>query len=433
MNTCVVGLQWGDEGKGKVVDLLSESADVVVRYSGGANAGHTVIRQSGEQAFALHLLPSGILRPGIVCVIANGVVVDADALVDELKMLHDRGLDVAGQLRLSSRAHLVMPYHRMQDHLSEEALGKAKIGTTIRGIGPAYADKVSRTTAVRVADLLDLNELRERLRMIVDIKNRTFAALYGHTEPLDADALFEKCRQWATLLAPYVTDTTALLQQAWREGKNILCEGAQGTLLDLDHGTFPYVTSSNAGPGGLAAVSGLPAKAIDRYLGVTKAYSTRVGGGPFPTELNDEIGQRIRDRGHEYGTTTGRPRRCGWLDTVAVRYSVSVGGIDAIALQHLDTLSGLPKLKICTGYMVSSRELDFFPADRQLLAQARPCYETIEGFEADLADTRQFDDLPAAARRYVERVEQIVGVPITMIGVGPSREQTLYRQQTSLS
>ncbi len=425
MNTCVVGLQWGDEGKGKIVDLLSQSADLVVRYSGGANAGHTVLRNAGEKSFALHLLPSGILRDKTLCVIANGVVLDAEVLLTEIDGLAERGIAVGNNLRISQRAHLVMDYHKQQDRLSEAALGTAKIGTTARGIGPCYADKVTRTTALRVADLLDLKALREKLNAIVDYKNKLFAALYPGAEPISADALFEKCKLWAKRLNNMITDTTPLLHKAWAQGRSILFEGAQGTLLDLDHGTFPFVTSSNASAVGLSPATGLPAKAVDRFLGVCKAYSTRVGSGPFPTEQDNEIGNYIRERGHEYGTTTGRPRRCGWFDAVCVSYSIQIGGIDEIALQHLDTLSGLDELKICTAYRCRGETLEFFPAEAAVLSQVECLYETLPGFSGDLRTIRNFDDLPVNAKNYVHRLEAILARPITLIGVGPGREQTL--------
>jgi len=427
MNKCVVGLQWGDEGKGKVVDLLSEAADLVVRYSGGANAGHTVIRDNQEKAFALHLLPSGVLRENVRCIIANGVVVDAETLLGEIQTLADRNINVTRNLRISGRAHLVMPYHKKQDLLSENALGAAKIGTTIRGIGPCYADKVTRTTAIRVADLLDLDNLRQRLNKIIDQKNRYFAALYNDDEPLDPEQVFQDCRRWAKALQPLITDSTALLHHAWQDGKKILFEGAQGTLLDLDHGTFPYVTSSNSSAVGLSAASGLPSRAVDRFVGVAKAYSTRVGAGPFPTELENDIGQYIRDKGHEYGTTTGRPRRCGWFDSVSVLYSIRLGGIDEIALQHLDTLAGLKELKICTAYSYKGNLLDFFPAEEQVLKHVQCHYETLPGFDQDISQATDFDSLPDPARNYVLRLEEILQTPITMVGNGPSREQTLLR------
>ena len=428
MNTCVVGLQWGDEGKGKVVDLLSESADIVVRYSGGANAGHTVIRNDSEDAFALHLLPSGILREQVLCVIANGVVLDADTLLTEIEQLAQRGVKVDQNLKISGRAHLVMDYYKKQDQLSEAALDTAKLGTTIRGIGPCYADKITRTTALRVADLLDLDGLYEKLKRIIDQKNQYFAVFYKDQQPFQVDEIFSRCRSWAQRLKPYITDTTAFLHMAWDQGKSILFEGAQGILLDLDHGTFPYVTSSNSGPGGLAAMSGLPAKAVDSFIGVAKAYSTRVGAGPFPSEQDNKIGDYIRDRGHEYGTTTGRPRRCGWFDAVCVGYSIRVGGIDQLALQHLDTLSGLKELKICTAYRCRGEKIDFFPAEMDTLQHIECEYETLDGFEEDISRIRDFNQLPEPARKYVLRLEELLRIPITMIGVGPSREQMLFRQ-----
>ncbi len=427
MNICVVGLQWGDEGKGKVVDLLSESADLVVRYSGGANAGHTVVRGEGEEKFALHLLPSGILREKVLCVIANGVVLDAEVLLEEIAQLAERGIRVGKNLRISGRAHLVMDYHKLQDRLSETALGAAKIGTTIRGIGPCYADKVLRTTALRVEDLLDLDNLKVKLDRIVEYKNKVFAALYPGSEAVDAEQLFRKCRLWADALGEMIVDTTELLHQAWGQKKSILFEGAQGTLLDLDHGTFPYVTSSNSSAVGLSAATGLPGRAVDRFIGVAKAYSTRVGSGPFPTEQDNEIGQYIRDRGHEYGTTTGRPRRCGWFDTVSVGYSIAIGGVDQIVLQHLDTLSGLEELKICTGYKHGSRKLDFFPPGVAVLAEVECEYETLNGFDEDISGAQTFDELPGAARDYVLRLEEILSRPINMIGIGPQRSQILRR------
>lgn len=425
MNICVVGLQWGDEGKGKIVDILGESADYVIRYSGGANAGHTVLRDDAEESFALHLLPSGILRKGVHCVITNGVVLDVEILLKELAGLKARGIDAGGSLRISGKAHLVMDYHKKQDRLSEDALGKAKIGTTIRGIGPCYADKVTRTTALRVADLLDPGGLEEKLERIVEFKNTFFTAIYGDQEPLDAGVLYEKCQHWADELKDMITDTTELLHKAWGEGKSLLFEGAQGTLLDLDHGTFPFVTSSNASAVGLPAATGMPGKAIDRYLGVAKAYSTRVGSGPFPTEQDNPTGDLIREKGHEYGTTTGRPRRCGWFDAVSVGYSIRIGGIDEMVMQHLDTMSGLPEIKVCTAYHYGGRRLDFFPGEAMILNEVECEYATFPGFTEDLRGIRSFDDLPVNAKNYVRGIEDILGVPVSLVGVGPGREQTL--------
>ena len=429
MNTCVIGLQWGDEGKGKIVDMLGGSADIVVRYSGGANAGHTVVRSSEEKSFALHLLPSGILRQDVLCLITNGVVLDPEVIIGEIEGLANRGIDARKNLRVSGRSHLVMGYHKKQDKLSEAALGKAKIGTTARGIGPCYSDKVTRTTALRVADFLDMDAMGEKLSKIVDLKNKFFGAIYGDTELLDFDTIFSQCKVWGEVLRPMIVDTTAVLHKAWRDGKSILFEGAQGTMLDLDHGTFPYVTSSNSSAAGLAAGAGIPAKAVGRFIGVAKAYSTRVGAGPFPSEQDNETGNYIREKGHEFGTTTGRPRRCGWFDAVVVDYAIRIGGITEVALQHLDTISGLKELKICTAYRHKGKRLDFFPAEASVLNEVECEYETLEGFDGDLRDIREFGRLPKAAQKYVQRLEEILATPITMVGVGPGRDQTLGRSR----
>ncbi len=427
MNTCVVGLQWGDEGKGKIVDLLGENADLVVRYSGGANAGHTVIRNESEKSFALHLLPSGILRDNVQCLITNGVVLDPEVLLQEIDGLKERGIDALSKLRISGRAHLVMDYHKKQDRLNEASLGKDKIGTTARGIGPCYGDKVARSTALRVADFYDMDTMARKLKRIVEIKNKLFAALYDDNEPLSFDAIFEKCCLWGDILRPMIADTTALLHKAVAQNKSILFEGAQGTMLDLDHGTFPFVTSSNASAVGLSAATGIPARVVNRFVGVAKAYSTRVGAGPFPTEQNNDIGNYIREKGHEYGTTTGRPRRCGWFDAVVVDYAIKIGGITEIALQHIDTLSGLKELKICTGYRINGQLADFYPSEAATLENVECEYETLEGFTGDLRGVTSYGSLPQNARIYIERVEQILGIPVTMVGVGPGRDQTLYR------
>ncbi len=425
MNSCVVGLQWGDEGKGKIVDILGESADLVVRYSGGANAGHTVMRNKNEDSFALHLMPSGILRENTKCLITNGVVLDAETLIKEIEGLRARGIDPMPNLLISCRAHLVMPYHKKQDILSEASLGKKKIGTTARGIGPCYGDKVARSTALRAADLLNLDVMAEKLRTILSLKNKMFAALWDDTEPLEFDPIFEQCKVWADALCGIITDTTAVLHKAWKEGKSILFEGAQGTMLDLDHGTFPYVTSSNASAVGLSAATGVPAKAVERWIGVAKAYSTRVGAGPFPSEQDNEIGNYIREKGHEYGTTTGRPRRCGWFDAVAVKYAIEIGGINEITLQHVDTLSGIKELKICTSYKIDGKLVDFFPPEAEDLEKVECVYETMPGFEANLRDVTDYDQLPIEAKNYVARLSQLLETKISMVGVGPGREQTL--------
>jgi len=425
-NTCVVGLGWGDEGKGKIVDVLTEHFDFVVRYNGGANAGHTV-RFNGE-LFAMHLIPSGILRPGVTAVICPGVVIDPATLFEEIETLQARGIPVGDNLRISNRAHLVFPYHKREDQLSESSLpADRRIGTTARGIGPCYADKMRRTTAVRVCDLYHPDVFRERLERIVEIKNATFKALYDGAEPFDAAALCEQYLEYARRMEPFVCDTTTLLHDALASGKRLLFEGAHGSLLDIDHGTYPFVTSSSCSATGVAAGAGIPPSAVGTYVGVIKAYATRVGEGPFPTELHDETGQYIRDRGHEYGTTTGRPRRCGWFDAVATRYSVMVSGITHVAVMHLDTLSGLKQVGICTGYRYQNRPLPGFSADVHVLQQVEPVIEIMPGWDEDLSGIRSFEALPVAARRYLERLENLLGAPIAIVSVGPERSQTLFR------
>jgi len=425
MNYCVVGLQWGDEGKGKVVDILAEHSDIVVRYSGGANAGHTVI--VGDNRFALHLLPSGSVRPETTCVIANGVVVDPDVLIGEIDTLTEKGISLDGRLLISENAHVVLDYHKQEDQLREDALAKNKIGTTIRGIGPCYADKVGRSYSVRIGDLRDIEALEAKLKTIVEYKNKIFTALYN-AESIGAEEILEKCKTYADRLLPYMTDTTEFLHKSISGGKSILFEGAQGSLLDLDHGTFPFVTSSNSSSLGMPSGSGVPAKFVDKFVGLIKAYTTRVGAGPFPAEQENETGQYIRDKGHEYGTTTGRPRRCGWFDAVPVAYSVTIGGIDEIAMMHLDTLSGLEELKICRAYKIDGKEITFFPANKDRLALAEPVYETLPGWNEDLTEVNKFEDLPANAQNYVRRIEEYIGKPITFVGVGPKRSQTIFRQ-----
>ncbi len=424
MNSCVVGLQWGDEGKGKVIDILAKKSDIVVRYSGGANAGHTVVVDN--QKFALHLLPSGSVRPNIVCVIANAVVVDPDTLLKEIETLAQKSITLTERLLISENAHVVLDYHKKEDQLREESLGKNKLGTTIRGIGPCYADKAGRSFAVRMADLRDLEELKTKLQTIVDYKNKVFAALYN-AEPVNADGIFEKCKSHAAKLLPFITDTTEFLHKSIADGKSILFEGAQGAMLDLDHGTFPYVTSSNSSALGMSVGCGVPAKKVDKFIGVAKSYTTRVGAGPFPTEQDNEVGQYIRDKGHEYGTTTGRPRRCGWFDAVAVSYAVTIGAIDSIALMHLDTLSGLKDINLCRAYKINGKETTFFPANTAKLSQASPIYETIPGWDDDLTGINDFHDLPPNAQNYVCLIEEMVETPITIIGVGPGRAQTILR------
>jgi adenylosuccinate synthase len=425
MNNCVVGLQWGDEGKGKVVDILAENSDIVVRYGGGANAGHTVI--VGDSRFALHLLPSGAVRPDTICVIANGVVVDPDVLTGEIDTLAEKDISLEGRLLISENAHVVLDYHKKEDQLREDSLAKNKIGTTVRGIGPCYSDKVGRSFTIRMCDFRDLTALKAKLQTIVEYKNKIFKALYN-AEPINADEIFEKCKIYAERLLPFTTDTTEFLHKSIAGGKSILLEGAQGSLLDLDHGTFPFVTSSNSSSLGMPAGCGVPAKFVDKFIGVIKAYTTRVGAGPFPVEQDNETGQYIRDKGNEYGTTTGRPRRCGWFDAVAVAYGVTIGGIDEVAMMHLDTLSGLEELKICRAYQINGKETTFFPANMARLALAEPVYETVSGWNDELTEINSFESLPENAQNYVRRVEQLIGKPITFVGVGPKRSQTIFRQ-----
>jgi len=424
MNSCVVGLQWGDEGKGKIVDVLAEHSDIVVRYSGGANAGHTVV--VGDNRFALHLLPSGSVRPNIICVITNAVVVDPDTLIKEIDKLAQKNITLNNRLFISENAHLVLDYHKKEDQLREESLGKNKLGTTVRGIGPCYADKVGRTHTARMADLRDLGKLKAKLKTIVDYKNKIFAALYN-AEPISAAPLFEKCKSYADRLLPFITDTTEFLHKSIADGKSILFEGAQGSLLDLDHGTFPFVTSSNSSGLGMPAGCGVPAKMVDKFFGVAKAYTTRVGAGPFPTEQDNEIGQYIRDKGQEYGTTTGRPRRCGWFDAVAVSYAVTISAIDSIALMHLDTLTGLKEIKLCRAYKINGKEKTFFPANTARLSQASPIYETVPGWDEDITEVNDFHDLPLNAQNFIILIEEMTGKPVTIIGVGPKRNQTIFR------
>jgi adenylosuccinate synthase len=424
MKCGVVGLQWGDEGKGKVVDILAQGCDIVVRYGGGANAGHTVVIDDAR--FALHLLPSGAVRAGVDCVIANAVVVDPEVLIKEIDGLAARGIDLTGRLWVSENAHVVLDYHKREDQLREASLGDNKIGTTARGIGPCYADKAGRSYAIRMGDLRDLDRLGAKLATIVDYKNKVFSALYG-AEPIQLEALVEKCRVYAARLLPFVVDTTEFLHRSIAAGRSILFEGAQGSLLDIDHGTFPFVTSSNSSLLGMPAGCGVSGKLLDRGVGVCKAYTTRVGSGPFPTELDNATGQYIREKGHEYGTTTGRPRRCGWFDGVVARYSVTINAVDEIAMMHLDTLTGIKELMVCKAYQLDGQITTFFPANLDRLARAVPVYDTLPGWDQDLSGATRFEQLPAQAQEYVRRIEQVTTGRVTIIGVGAGRTQTIFR------
>ena len=426
-NAAVVGLQWGDEGKGKIVDYIAESADVVVRYCGGANAGHTV--RIGDQKYSTHLLPVGIFRPGVMNVIGNGVVLDPQTLFAEIDEMAGRGLSVTpANLRVSYKTHVVMPWHQAEDAAREAAAGEAGIGTTKRGIGPCYADKMHRTTAVRVADLVgDAGLLRERITRIAADRNTAFAALYG-APPMNAAAIADAYVALGQRLAPFVDDTGHLLIEAYRAGKRIVFEGAHAALLDVDHGTYPYVTSSNCSALGLFTGAGVPPQTVRNYVGIIKAYSTRVGGGPFPTEQVNAIGDGIRERGNEYGTTTRRPRRIGWFDAAAVRYAVDLCGVNHLAVTLLDVLGALAEIKVCTGYRVHGKALPSYRADLQTLAAAEPVYEALPGWEADISRCRSYAELPAAAKGYVDRLEALCGAPVRMVSVGPERSATLLRQ-----
>jgi adenylosuccinate synthase len=423
--TCVVGLQWGDEAKGKIVDLLTDRHDWVVRFNGGANAGHTVVCDG--RTYKLSLLPTGVLRPGVRSVVANGVVVYPPRFLEEAAQLRAAGVAVGDNVYLSDHAHVIFPFHMEEERLLEGD-GGAAIGTTGRGIGPCYQDKVGRRDAVRIGELVYPEHFRARLGPIVDRKNRVLRALSPEARQFDAAALADEYLAVAAQLRPHVTDTVRLLQDALRAGQRILFEAAQGSLLDVDHGTYPYVTSSNSTPAGVWGGSGVPARRLSRVVGVVKAYATRVGRGPFPTELDDGpdgIGERIRRTGREYGTVTGRPRRCGWFDAVAARYTAALTGTDELAVMLLDVLSDLDEIKIATAYETAAGRTDRFPADAFLLQGCRPVCETLPGWRKDISDARRLSDLPAAARRYVDRLSELLELPVTFISVGPDRQQTI--------
>ncbi|MGI9861165.1 adenylosuccinate synthase [Moorella naiadis] len=416
----LVGAQWGDEGKGKITDYLAERADVVVRYQGGSNAGHTVM--VGREEFKLHLVPSGILYPGKLCVIANGVVLDPQVLVQELDGLAGRGVDTTG-LRISDRAHLILPYHRGLDAAQEEHRGQAMIGTTKRGIGPAYVDKTART-GIRVGDLLDWEEFEKKLAHNVVVANELLAKIYNQPG-YDLRAILEEYAGYTERLRPLIADGVRLVNRALQEGRKVLFEGAQGTLLDLDQGTYPFVTSSYPIAGGACVGAGVGPTRIDKVIGVVKAYTTRVGSGPFPTEITGPAGDALRQQGMEFGTTTGRPRRCGWLDTVILRHAAEVNGLTGIALTKLDVLTGLEPLKIGTAYRYRGEISQDFPASLKALQECEPVYEELPGWQEDITGAGSIEDLPVNCRNYIRRLEELVGVPVHLIAVGPRRDQTI--------
>ena len=420
--TCVVGLQWGDEAKGKITDILSDQQDFVVRFNGGANAGHTVVW--GDRKFALSLLPTGVLKPHVTSVIGNGVVVYPPRFLEEVGKLRDAGIPVGKNLVMSDHAHVIFPYHMEEERLAE-AEADGKIGTTGRGIGPCYQDKVGRRYSIRVGELLHEKHLRERLKQIVPVKNRLLKAFHESAKEFNADALADEYLGYAEQIRPHITDTTRLLHHALGQGKKILFEAAQGSLLDVDHGTYPYVTSSSSLPSGIWGGSGVPSRNLSRIIGVVKAYTTRVGRGPCPTELLDETGDRIRTIGREFGTVTGRPRRVGWLDALTIKYTAALAGVDEITVMLLDVLSGLPELKLCVAYDLDGERVEHFPSDAFQLERCKPIYETLQGWNEDITGCRKPGDLPAAARKYVERVGQLVGKPVSMVSVGPDRDQTI--------
>jgi len=419
--TAIIGAQWGDEGKGKIVDLLSERADIVARYQGGPNAGHTVVVQNQE--IVLHQIPSAILWPHTTCLIGNGVVIDPQVLLEEVTLVEKRGYKVKGRLFISDRAHLILPYHRLLDTAGEQNQGDKKIGTTGRGIGPAYMDKVGRL-GIRICDLMDREELIERISAAVATHNQALVSIY-HLNPLDADQVIQSCLSFAEQIGPMIIDTSVALYQAMNEGKSILLEGAQGTMLDVDFGTYPFVTSSNPTAGGACTGLGVAPNRIDEIVGVVKAYTTRVGMGPFPTEFDKEFSEKIRRIGSEFGATTGRPRRCGWFDAVVVRLAVRINGLTSLVITKLDVLDSLEEIKICTGYRYKEQLLEDYPPSLKVQIEAAPVYESFPGWMTDSTSATTWKELPEKAQNYLNRIKDVTGVPISMISVGPDRTQTI--------
>ena len=425
---CVIGLQWGDEAKGKLVDLLTEGKDLVVRYAGGANAGHTVV--IGDDVYKLHHIPSGIINDGVQNLITPGVVINPPTILDEIKQLADKGIDVSTRMKLSQRAHVVMPWHVLEDKMWNQLVsGKDNIGTTLRGIGPCYADKVGRSFAIRLGDMIQ-DDFPERVRKIVAVKKQVLSSVANDEMELDAEAIIAEYSEYAKQLAPMITDTNRILLDAVDDDKAILFEGAQGSLLDIDHGTFPFVTSSNSSGVGISTGSGVPGNWMGQILGVCKTYATRVGGGPFPTEQDNEKGQHIREMGNEFGTTTGRPRRCGWFDAVAVRYTARLGGVTSVALTMLDVLSELPEIEVCVAYELDGQRIDYFPGHVNELRRLKPIYETVPGWQTDVTGARSLDDLPVAAINYIRHLEKLIDRKIEFVSVGPDRAQTIHIEKS---
>ena len=421
-NTVVVGAQWGDEAKGKIIDCLAHDKDLVVRWGGGSNAGHTVC--VGDQEYKLHLVPSGILNPRTLNVVADGVVIDPNGIVKELTNLKMRGI-LCDNLKISVNAHIILPYHRLLDQLEEKRKGNAAIGTTGQGIGPAYQDKAARV-GIRMREFVDPKVFPVRLAQILELKNELLTKLYG-AEPLSADDIVEQYKPAAAFLRPYIDDTALVVARAAKSGKSVLFEGAQGTLLDIDLGAYPYVTSSHPSAGGATIGTGLGPTQIDQIIGVAKSYTTRVGAGAFPTELVNETGNLIRERGREYGTTTGRPRRCGWLDGVALHYASLVNGLTSLSLMHLDVLSGFEEVNICTQYSFEGHAIQDFPSDQDRLTRCTPIYKSVPGWKEDVSDAKTYDELPENVKKFVEEVEKVSGVPVTILSVGRRRDQTIFR------
>lgn len=420
----IIGSQWGDEGKGKVIDYLATKADVVVRAQGGNNAGHTLV--VGDKKYALHLIPSGVLNPNTINIIGNGIVFDPKGFLDELEKLKDDNIDVSN-IKISDRAHVIFPYHKELDALAEEARGDNKIGTTKKGIGPCYMDKTERS-GIRICDLMDKDIFYNKLKLQVEAKNNLVKNIYKKDELFDLETIYNEYLEYADKIREYVDDTSVIVYNAIKEGKKVLFEGAQGTLLDLDLGTYPFVTSSHPISGGFAIGSGIGPNMIKDVIGIVKSYTTRVGEGPFVTELNDEIGEQIRVQGNEFGTTTGRARRCGWFDSVIVKYSARVNGLTSISLMLLDVLTGFDTIKICTAYKMGDKIIKDFPASLEDLSKCEPVYEELQGWNEDITNIEKFEDLPENAKKYINKIEEIVGVSVDMISVGPKRTQTIIRK-----